>query len=62
MPSKQAETISVRYLWSDSVRISWRNVGTPAGLMAVRARLIKAVFFFKFESRDPCTTKTSTLN
>jgi len=52
-PSKHAETISVRYLCRDKVRISWRNVETPAALIAVRARLINAVFFFRLESSVP---------
>ena len=51
-PSKQADTISVRYLCSESVLISWRKVLTDAAFIPVRSRLMKAVFFFRLESSD----------
>lgn len=43
--------ISERYLWRLKVRISWRNVLRVAAVMAVRRRLMKAVFFLRDESR-----------
>jgi len=51
--------ISDRYFERLTVRISWRKVLSVAGEMAVRNRLIKAVFFFKVESRDLPTGKMS---
>jgi hypothetical protein len=40
------------------VQISCRKTVCPAALMAVRRRLMKAVFFFMDESREPCTGRT----
>lgn len=51
--------ISDRYLCKLRVRISWRKVDSVALVMAVRSRLIKAVFFFKDESRVLLTANTS---
>lgn len=50
--------ISERYLCRLSVRISWINVLRLAAVMAVRSRLINAVFFFSDESSDLLTSKT----
>lgn len=58
-PSKQAEMISERYLWSESVRMSDRKVCWAAALIPVRRRLMKAVFFFSAESSDLLTGNTS---
>jgi hypothetical protein len=58
-PSWQAETISERYLLRLTVLISWRNVFSVAEEMAVRKRLMKAVFFFMVESRDLATGNRS---
>lgn len=51
--------ISDRYLWSERVRMSDRNVDCAEALIPVRRRLMKAVFFFRAESRDLLTGKTS---
>ena len=47
--------ISERYLWRERVDISWRKVPRVADEIAVRRRLMKAVFFFREESRDLLT-------
>jgi hypothetical protein len=52
-PSKQAEMISDKYLCRERVQISCRKTVWPAALMAVRRRLMKAVFFFMDESSEP---------
>jgi hypothetical protein len=41
------------------MRISCTNCDCEAALTAVRRRLMKAVFFFMDESREPCTGKRS---
>lgn len=53
--------ISERYLWSERVRISVRKVWRAGAVIPMRRRLIKAVFFFKAESRDLLTGKISIL-
>ena len=50
---------SDRYFCSDNERISWRKVVVLAAVIAVRSRLMKAVFFFKDESRELLTLKRS---
>lgn len=50
---------SERYLCRDSERISWRKVVIVVTVIAVRRRLMNAVFFFSEESRDPLVRKTS---
>jgi hypothetical protein len=47
--------ISDRYLCRLRVRISCRNVERVAALMAVRRRLMKAVFFLSDESSELLT-------
>lgn len=42
-----------------TVLISWRKVLRVAGEMAVRRRLMNAVFFFKVESRELAIGKMS---
>ena len=49
---------SERYLWRESDRTSCKKVGAVDSEMAVRKRLMKAVFFFKAESREVLTGKT----
>jgi hypothetical protein len=49
--------ISDRYLCRLRVRISCRKVLSVAADTAVRRRLMKAVFFFREESRDLLTSK-----
>ena len=51
--------ISERYLDRLRVRISWRKVFNVDGVIAVRSLLMKAVFFFREESREELTGKTS---
>ena len=46
---------------SESVRISVRKVFSDAGVIAVRRRLMKAVFFLRDESRELLAVKTSVL-
>lgn len=47
--------ISERYLCRLSVRISCRKVLRVGAVIAVRKRFMKAVFFFRDESRDLLT-------
>lgn len=58
-PSWHAEMISERYLDKLTVRISWRKVLSVAEEMAVRRRLMKAVFFLRVESSDLAVGKRS---
>lgn len=58
-PSAQAEMISERYLERERVRISWMNVLDVEPTMAVRRRRMNAVFFFREDSREFSTGKTS---
>lgn len=51
--------ISARYLCKESERVSWMKVLRVGGLIEVRRRFMNAVFFFKFESRELWTGKTS---
>jgi len=51
--------ISERYLDKLTVRISWIKVLSVAAEMAVRRRLMNAVFFFRVESSDLETEKRS---
>jgi len=51
--------ISDKYLCKLRVRISWRKVLRVAAVIAVRRRLMKAVFFFREESRDLLTWNMS---
>ena len=52
--------ISDKYLERLKVRISWMNVVCVAAVIAVRRRLIKAVFFFSDESSELLMENTST--
>lgn len=61
-PSAVAEMISDKYFCRDSVLISLSKPGCAAADIPVLSRLIKAVFFFKDESREEPTGKTSVLN
>ncbi len=47
------------YFCSDSVRTSARNPVSAVEVMPVRRRLMKAVFFFRDESRELLTSRTS---
>lgn len=50
---------SDRYLCKDKERISCRKVLELAAVIAVLSRLMKAVFFFRDESRELLTTNWS---
>lgn len=51
--------ISERYFCNESDRISCRKVGALVAVIAVRKRLMKAVFFFRAESRLELMGKVS---
>jgi len=51
--------ISDKYFCSDNALISPSNVACAAADIPVRMRLMKAVFFFKDESKVPATSNRS---
>ena len=50
---------SERYLCRDKVRISCKNEPRLVGVIAVRRRLMKAVFLLRDESKEPLASEMS---